>query len=392
MKNLSLLLPLLIIAVSSPAVGRDNVFSPVRNNSKTTRSVPMKRMQNRTDAIYETVNRLYAKGAISADSVVDLALYHKAADPQLAERCLRLPATDGNPRAVTELGVLYAFSPEYAIRSSDGIKLLQAAAEAGYNQANGYLGLYYYTHGDYTKAKTYFDACRPMDFGFGYAALGGMYLEGKGVKQDVAKARENYRQSALKGYPRGMALYGFNLRASGGGPVNYPDSFFWLYIAGDLGDDAARTTLYLPRRNENRGDTETGKNAQLTLQWIEAAQTGKKLKNEPIYKDGFLPSLKDREKAAVQGDDWARFYLGSMNYNGDFLNQNYARAILYYEPIARDGKLPHNVLALVNERLAEMYRDGKGVKADTAKATAYAGVAAGYGSLPAYRMIENISR
>ena len=109
-----------------------------------------------------------------------------------------------------------------------------------------------------------------------------------------------------------------------------------------------------------------------------------------LYKEGFLASLKAREKAAEQGDDWARFYLGSMNYNGEFLNQNYAQALRYYEPIAKDAKLPRAVLALVNERLATMYREGKGTKANPSKAAQYARTAAQYGSLPAYKIVEQI--
>lgn len=388
MKRISLFLYLLVIVLTVPTTVFGNTSSDRRKNNKSTQTTTIR--TNKSDATYESVQKLYTQGKISADSVINLALYHKVWSPELAERCLKL-VTDKNPRAAMELGALYAFSPEFAKRKSDGVKLLQTAAKAGDNEANCYLGLYYFSHNDYKKAKTYFDACRPMDYGVGYTALGSMYLTGKGVKENPVKARENFHQAALKGYPRGAALYGFNLRTNTGGQIDYPDSFFWLYIAGDLGDDAARTTLFLPRRNEKRADTEVGRDATTALQFIEAAQTGKKIQNEPIYKDGFLPSLKAREKAAEQGDDWARFYLGSMNYNGDFLNQNYTQVIHYYEPIAQNGKLPRPVLALVHERLAEMYRDGKGTKADSAKAAQHARIAAHYGSLPAYKVIENIS-
>lgn len=388
MKRISLFLYLLVIVLTVPTTVFGNTSSDRRKNNKSTQTTTIR--TNKSDATYESVQKLYTQGKISADSVINLALYHKVWSPELAERCLKL-VTDKNPRAAMELGALYAFSPEFAKRKSNGVKLLQTAAKAGDNEANCYLGLYYFSHNDYKKAKTYFDACRPMDYGVGYTALGSMYLTGKGVKENPVKARENFHQAALKGYPRGAALYGFNLRTNTGGQIDYPDSFFWLYIAGDLGDDAARTTLFLPRRNEKRADTEVGRDATTALQFIEAAQTGKKIQNEPIYKDGFLPSLKAREKAAEQGDDWARFYLGSMNYNGDFLNQNYTQVIHYYEPIAQNGKLPRPVLALVHERLAEMYRDGKGTKADSAKAAQHARIAAHYGSLPAYKVIENIS-
>lgn len=390
MKKTLLLLSLLIIAAVIPANARGSLRSLLHPGNKTTARTATS-LADASSSVYEAIQSQYTSGKISADSVVSLALYHKTGNPELAERCLTLVA-DHNPRVVMELGVLYAFSPRYASRVQDGVKLLQAAADSGYKEANEYLGLYYFTHKDYSNAKTCFDAARPMQFGFAYTALGSMYMMGKGVREDVAKARENYHQAALRGYQRGMALYGFNLRTKSGGRISYPDSFFWLYIAGDLGDDAARTALYLPRLGENRGDSEEAKDATTALQFVEAAQTGKRLKNEPIYKDGFLPSLKAREQAAEQGDDWARYYLGSMNYNGDFLNQNYTQVLHYYEPIARNGKLPHNVLAVVHERLARMYSEGKGAKADRTKAAQHLRKAAQYGSLSAYKAAENIAQ
>ncbi len=390
MKKTTLLLSLILTASVASASGKDNIFTRLLGNRQATQTSVAKTERQKSDSIYESVKQLYTQGKISADSVAGLAKYHKQWSPTTAERCLKMVA-DKSKRGAMELGVLYAFTPAFAAQASEGVKLLQEAAAAGNNDANCYLGLYCFNHGDYAGAKKYLDACRPMDYGVGYTALGSMYLAGNGVKEDLGKARENFRHAALKGYPRGMALYGFNLRASEAGKVSYPDSFFWLYMAGDLGDDAARTTLYLPRRNEYRGDSETAKDALTALQYIEMAQSGKKIQNEPIYKDGFLPSLKAREKAAEQGDDWARFYLGSMNYNGEFLNQNFAQALRYYEPIAKNAKLPDTVLALVNERLARIYREGKGTKADPAKAAQYAKAAAAYGSLPAYKIVEGIS-
>ncbi|MDE7396580.1 MAG: sel1 repeat family protein, partial [Muribaculum sp.] len=248
------------------------------------------------------------------------------------------------------------------------------------------------TKKDYDKARSYFDALHPMTQGIEYAALGSMYVEGKGVREDGAKARENYRQSALLGLPRGMALYASLLGTQNGGAIDYPDAFFWHYVAGELGDNYSRVMLYRPRVPEAPAAGEVGRDAQTALTWIEAVHSGKNMKNEPIYKEGFLKSLKSREQAAEQGDDWSRFYLGGMNYNGDFLNQNYARALYYYEPIAQNGKLPRPLLAMVHEHLAKMYREGKGTKADAAKAARHARIAAQYGSLPAYKIVENIAQ
>lgn len=379
---------MLALAVSMQAGGRTKLFSRNSGNGK---AVAASTAGNRADDVYKSLSDAYTQGRISADSVVNAALYHKVWSPALAERCLKLAAANGNVRAAAELGVIYAFSPEYSRQAREGVKLLEAAAGAGYAEADEYLGFYYFNRKDYKKAMKYFAAHPQMTNGFAHAALGGMYLEGKGVAENPKLARDNYRLSAFGGYPRGMALYASLLGTRNGGAVDYPDEFFWYYIAGDLGDDYSRVMLYLPRGGENRGDSEVARDANLALQWIEAVHKGKSIKNEPVYKDGFLPGLKARELAAEQGDDWSRYYLGSMNYNGDFLNQNYAQAARYYEAIAKNASLPRTALAVVNNRLARIYREGLGVKADPAKAARYARAAAACGSLSAYKAVENVA-
>lgn len=372
MKKKLLLLGLALVGMAETAVAGGNVAA-----------------QRKSDAVYQSVRTQYTQGKISADSVVSLAIYHKAWSPETAEKCLGL-VKSGSPKAMAELGALYALSPKYASRKAEGVRLLESAAKLGNKDADAYLGEYYFYKGDYKQAKSYLEAAGAMKQGVGYAAMAGMYADGHGYRKDPVKAREFYLQSALKGYPRGASLYGFNLLKNRGGGIDYPDAFFWLYIAGDLGDDAARTALYLPRRGEQFGDGETNFNSQLTLRFIEASHKGHSIKEDPVYKDGFVPSLKEREAAAEKGDDWARYYLGSMNYNDDFLNQNYARAIYYYEPISKNAKLPATVLAVVNERLAKMYADGKGTKVDKAKAAHYNRLAAKNGSIAAYKIVENI--
>ena len=47
-------------------------------------------------------------------------------------------------------------------------------------------------------------------------------------------------------------------------------------------------------------------------------------------------------------------------------------------------------MALVYERLADIYSKGDGVKADAAKAAEYNRKAADYGSLASYKIVENI--
>ncbi len=189
------------------------------------------------------------------------------------------------------------------------------------------------------------------------------------IYDNGVKARQTYRTAALAGQPRAMALYASLLCTENGGPTDYPDAFFWHYIAGELGDNYSRVMLYRPRVAEAQADATMSKDAQTALTWIEAVHTGKSLSKEPIYKDGFLKGLKAREQAAEQGDDWSRFYLGSMNYNGDFLNRNFAQALRYYEPIEQNGKLPRPMLDLVHQRIEKIRNQVSGTGASAAAPT-----------------------
>ena len=396
MKKTLILLSLLVTSMAAHADIKESLMTLLRNHAKTSQTTAAKHSESfimsrqKQDSIVRSITTLYSSGRISADSVVSLALYHKTASPEVAERCLKTVTSDKNLRGITELGALYALTPHFSSKASEGARLLQAAADAGSNDAKAYLGAYYYNQNDFKKAKACFDQCDPLDSGIANTAMGGMYLQGKGVKTDIPKAREYFHKAALKGYARGASLYGHNLRASGGGPIDYPEAFFWLYIAGDLGDDTARATLGRKLNGESFGEGEAAEDGELALYWISTVNSMQNMKNEPVYKDGFLKGLKSKEAAAEKGDEWARLYLGSMNFNGDYLNQNYAQALHYYEPIARSGKLPKTVLALVNSRLAYMYKNGKGTKADAAKAASYAKTAAQNGSLGAYKMTEGI--
>ncbi|MDE6267536.1 MAG: sel1 repeat family protein [Muribaculaceae bacterium] len=345
---------------------------------------------NKANAIFESVKSSYSHGNISADSLVNIALFHKVGNPEVAARCLRLAADAGNPRALTELGVIYAFSPAFSSRTDEGVSLLKAAADAGYKEADGYLGYYYFQKSKFSDALKYLEAAAPLTMGIEYATLGSMYLQGKGVKESGSKARENFHRSAMLGLPRGMSLYASLLGTKNGGAINYPDAFFWFYIAGELGDNYSRVMLYRPMLPQEQTDNEVSNDTRKALTWIEAVHSGKSMKNEPLYKEGFLKGLKARELAAEKGDDWSRFYLGGMNYNGDFLNQNYAQALRYYEAIARHDSLPRPMLAIVHERLADMYRDGKGTRKDTRLAERHTRLAATYGSLPAYTLTQSL--
>ncbi|MBD5225348.1 MAG: sel1 repeat family protein [Bacteroidales bacterium] len=348
----------------------------------------------KADAIYESVRKAYTQGKLSANQVVDKALYHNVWSPELAARCLQL-VSDKNNRAKAELGYLYTSSKTAYLfpgKEAEGVTLLETASNSGNKKASDYLGIYYNRNKDYNKAWTYFKAAGPDNIPYALTVIGEMYDKGHGVKKDRPTAREYFRRAALLGDHDGANKYGSALKRQWYGDVDMPDAFFWTYVAGELGDDFARSNLMLPIRGERFGDdTHTAfmRNA-MTISDVWNENYGHKLQEEPIYKDGYKVGIVPRTVQAEKGDPLSLFYLGSMSYNDEFLNRNDEFVSKCYLPVIADGTLPAPFLAIVYERMADIYRNGKDIKADPAKVAEYTRKAADYGSLAAYKIVENI--
>jgi len=70
-----------------------------------------------------------------------------------------------------------------------------------------------------------------------------MYQGGFGVKKDVAKATELFRQAAEKGDPDAAYSYGLARALGDGVEQDLKEGLKWLYIAGRMGSDKAQTYL-----------------------------------------------------------------------------------------------------------------------------------------------------
>ena len=393
MKKILFLISILTLAVTANCA----VLNKSTQNSAITQSATGSKLsaaaQHKANELYESVRKAYASGQLSADAVVDKALYHNVWSPQLAQQCLLLVAD--NPRAMAELGHLYTdFHTAYLFpgKEAEGVRLLQTASNRGNHDASDYLGVYYCQKDQYDKAKDEFNKAFPNNNPLALKYIAGLYDSGHGVQKDYSKAREYSRQSAMKGNAGAAAKYGLKLQRDFYGTVDMPAAFEWIYIGGDLGDDSARSNLELPLRGERFGDDQRTALMRRALaigeEWNNMHKT--KLRTSKLYNEGFAGGLSSMGKKAQSGDQWANFYLGSMSYNNEFLNRRYELVLECYEPLIKSNTLPKPALALVYERLGEMYRNGHGVKANKTKAAQYTRTAANLGSLPAYKIIENI--
>lgn len=349
--------------------------------------------KQKAETLYESVRKDYAQNKISADGVVDKALYHGVWSPELEARCLQL-VSDKSDRAKAELGHLYTFNKTAYLfpgKEAEGVRLMEASANAGNDKAKDYLGVYYSSKKDYRKAWQYFNSVGSQHIPYAMRVMGEMYEKGQGVKKDYAKSRDLYQKAALLGDALGAARYGRALQQVKFGTVDWPDAFVWTYVAGDLGNDVSRSNLRLPLRGERFGDDKNTAFIRNSLTLGEAFndEVGHPIQNEPIYQEGYLKGLASRGAAAQKGDPWSLFYLGSMSYNNEFLNRKDALVSECYEPLLNAPSLPDSAMGLVYERMANIYGKGQG-KENAAKANEYMRKAADLGNLAAYKIVENI--
>ena len=106
MKKLIMLISILALAASVQAAGVKKSAQKRYITPEEVHVTVSPAAQKKADAIYESVRKQYSQGRLSADDVVDKALYHKVWDDELAAKCLQLVA-DKNNRAKAELGYLY---------------------------------------------------------------------------------------------------------------------------------------------------------------------------------------------------------------------------------------------------------------------------------------------
>lgn len=390
MRKIAFLIPVIALVAAIPAGARSQkrYITPEEVHETVSPAA-----QRKADALYESVRKAHAAGSLSADAVVDKALYHGVWSPQLAERCLRLVSA-GSKRAKAEIGHLYTFSKTAYLfpgKEAEGVKLMEEAAAAGYAPAHDYLCIYHNSKKNYAQALKHFNAAGSTHVPYALSVVGEMYEDGHGVKKDRATARQYFERAAMLGDAFGAAKYGSALQKAWYGTVDMPDAFFWTYIAGDLGSDFARSNLRLPLRGERFGDDKNTAFVRnsfiLTDSWND--QYGHRIEAEPIYQEGYKKGLAFRGVAAEKGDPWSLFYLGSMSNNDEILNRNDDFISECYEPLIKAGnKLPPAAMALVYERMARIY--SQGAHRNPALAADYNRKAAALGSLAAYKIVEKI--
>lgn len=181
-------------------------------------------------------------------------------------------------------------------------------------------------------------------------SLAEMYMHGKGVAKDDAKAKEWIQKAAPQtqiAAEQGNAIAQYFLGIMYGAGIgvlkDYSKAVEWYQKAAEQGLAKAQSSL---------GSMYS--------------------KGEGVSKD-YAKAAEWYQKAAAQGYAYAQLFLGMMYSDGEGVPKDYAKAVELYQKAAVQG------IDFAQYKLAQMYELGKGVPKDAAKAVEWYQKAAAQG-------------
>ncbi len=221
---------------------------------------------------------------------------------------------------------------------------------------------------DYAMARQWFEKAADKGNQDAMRDLGVLYENGRGVSRDYAKAREWYENAAGKGDASAMFYLGVLYDSGRGVPRDYAKARVWFEKAADKGDPSAMIDLGAMYAN-GQGVAQDYVKA---WEWYEkAADKGDESAMAALgefYLDGkgapqdYAKAREWFEKVADKGDASAMFKLGLLYAKGQGVPEDYAKAREWYENAARKG----DVNAMTG--LGLLYANGQGVAEDYVKA------------------------
>ncbi len=217
-------------------------------------------------------------------------------------------ADQGDAKAQSNLGYMYAKGQGVPQDSAEAVMWFRRAADQGDAEAQIQLGLMYengqaaYDRGNYTQALRLWrpladqgDAKAQFNLGYMYAKgqgvpqdsaeaikwfhraadqgdaeaqsnLGLMYASGHGVPRDSAKAAKWFRRAADQGYAKAQSILGLMYENGEGVPQDYVQAYKWLNLA------ASRLPASDAEKRGQAADTRDAVAAKMTPAQITEAQ------------------------------------------------------------------------------------------------------------------------
>lgn len=244
-----------------------------------------------------------------ADAQLNVGMYYLYYKTEEVERdtgkaleWLSKSATQGNPKAQTQLAYLYTkkggmlWGKVVAEDVRTAIKWYEKAVAQGHATAQNGLGDIYFfgraTEKDFVKAFQLYQLAANQGDSDGEANLANMYANGKGVARNAKKAVDLYKKAASQGHTRAA----FNL-----GQI--------YYFAQGIPKDTAVAARYF-EESAKQGEPD----AAFSIGYMYA-------NGEGVPKDGVM-AVKWLRKSAILGDSQGQGWLARMYMSGDGVPQD----------------------------------------------------------------------
>lgn len=198
----------------------------------------------------KTLSRLLAAGAfLLLPAFAHAGAYEEGVkalergDYPAALRQLRPLAQKGDPRAETNLGILYYLGRGVPQDDKEALKWLRKAAARGHSPAQHALGLMH-AEGrgvtqDFAAAAQWYRKAADQGFAPAQNALGLMYEAGVGVDKDLGQAAGWYRKAAEQNDEHGLNNLGTLYAQGEGVELNHVLAFMLFNLAAAQGNETA---------------------------------------------------------------------------------------------------------------------------------------------------------
>ena len=249
-------------------------------------------------------------------------------------------AAQGNPEAMTTIGLLYQLGETVPVDREQAEQWYQKAIVAG--ASNGYFMLGQCYESGIGRPQDFDRAAQTYQLGVDHGdddclySLAACYRSGRGVPQDPHRAIELFKRAAAVGSVEAMLQLGRYYRSGRDGVEPNPEAAFDWFVAAAEADpeDSGAIGMMADAYAHGIG---VAVNLELAVFW---------------YK-----------KLAAKGDTDAYVFLGVCYATGKGVARDFLKAgDLYRRAIAETTSDRTRGLALVN--LALLYRDGRGVQQD----------------------------
>ncbi|KAG0318869.1 hypothetical protein BGZ99_005385 [Dissophora globulifera] len=220
---------------------------------------------------------------------------------------------------------------------------------------------------DYAKAMELFLKASDSGDSDAMFSIGEMYNSGHGVEQDYCKAMEWFVKASEGGVIKALVTIGKMFLNGHGVEQDYSKAMEWFCKGNDGGDSSAKFYIGVMYHNSFGVEQDYGKAMEWFLKASDAGDSDAMFNIGDMYKRGygveedFSKAMEWYLKASKSRDSEAMFNIGVMYLDGLGVEQDYHKAMEWFIKASDNGSL------IAMFYIGTMYQNGEGVEQDYTK-------------------------